>query len=153
MGTSALYVAPVCPGTWGRHRLTTSRPRGWYLHLQHRPRRQAPDWEEPGVEVEHHLEGEAGQHLLGWAGGAGVVGGAQQEPLPLRRGQRWPLLCQGGGSQAAIAAVGSKDTYFCSPSATERGCQHPSGATSSEAHGCFGDKGAVQNPHTLPKPL
>lgn len=40
-------------------------PTGQYLQLQHHPLTQAPEGEVAGVEVEHHLEGEAGQHLVG----------------------------------------------------------------------------------------
>lgn len=43
---------------------TAMCPIGWYLQVQHNPLSQAPDWEVVDVEVEHHLEGQAGQHLM-----------------------------------------------------------------------------------------
>lgn len=39
-------------------------PMGGYLQVQHNPLSQAPDWEVVNVEVEHHLERQARQHLV-----------------------------------------------------------------------------------------
>lgn len=39
-------------------------PMGWYLQVQHNPLSQEPDREVVDVEVEHHLEGQARQHLM-----------------------------------------------------------------------------------------
>lgn len=74
----------------------TTCPTGWYLQLQHQPLGQAPRREVAGIEVEHHLEGQAGQRRGGCAGQAGLAGPPAGTPAPQRRGDSGGPAVPGG---------------------------------------------------------